>query len=137
MADVPVPELKAVARAVRLWGPVLLWMVAVFLLSSLSRPDFIARIPDWVSHPSEFGVGAFLVCHALVDGARPSWRAMAVAVLLATAYGVADEYHQSLVPGRDADLGDVAKDFAGAAAAAALYRWSAAPRPAVREEAAG
>jgi len=45
------------------------------------------------------------------------------ATLLATAYGVTDEYHQSFVPGRTADPMDVVKDLAGAAAACALYRW--------------
>ncbi|HUG51993.1 MAG TPA: VanZ family protein [Vicinamibacteria bacterium] len=125
MADVPLPELTAVARAIRLWGPVVLWMGAVFFLSSLSRLGDLARIPDWITHPIEFGVGGFLVCHALSDGVRPSWRVLAASVLLTTTYGVADEYHQSFVPGRVADPADVARDFVGAAAAALVYRWAA------------
>jgi VanZ family protein len=36
-------------------------------------------------------------------------------VALATAYGVTDEYHQSFVPGRQAEAADVLKDLGGAA----------------------
>jgi VanZ family protein len=110
------------------WAPVVAWMAVVFFFSSLSNLGRAARVPDWVSHPIEYGVGAGLVCRALEGGRR---RALTMstaltATLLTTAYGVTDEYHQSFVPGRTSDLGDVAKDFAGAAAACVLYRaWTA------------
>jgi VanZ family protein len=113
-----------VRRTVRLWGPVALWMAAIFHLSSLSRVDLAGRVPDWITHPVAYGAGGLLVCHALVEGRRPSVRDLAVAVLLTTGYGVTDEYHQSRVPGRDADPMDVVKDFVGAAAAALVYRRS-------------
>ena len=48
-----------------------------------------------------------------------------LAVVLATGYGVADEIHQSYVPGRDASAADAAKDLAGAALAAWLFRRAA------------
>jgi VanZ family protein len=116
------------------WSPVVLWMAAVFFFSSLSHLGPAARVPDWISHPIEYGAGAALVCRAL-DGHRG--RALTVstaltATLLTTTYGVTDEYHQSFVPGRTSDPMDVAKDLAGSAAASFLYRrWSmdAAGRP--------
>lgn len=106
------------------WGPVVLWMAIVFLVSSLSRPAMASRVPDWISHPLEYAVGSALFCRALTEGrGRPlSLRAAAAATLLATLYGVTDEYHQSFVPGRTSDPADVGKDFAGAAAASFLYR---------------
>ena len=105
------------------WAPVAAWMAVVFFVSSLSRLGAAGRVPDWISHPIEYGVGAVLVCRALAGPGRPPGRAAALgAVLLATLYGVSDEYHQSFVPGRTADPADVAKDFLGATAATALYR---------------
>ncbi len=44
--------------------------------------------------------------------ARPARWALVIAVI----YGLSDEFHQSFVPGRNADLLDVITDAAGAAA---------------------
>jgi len=113
------------------WLLVLAWMLVVFYFSSLSNLGSLRRVPDWISHPMEYGVGAALVCHALAGGLwRPASMGMAVAaVALVTLYGVSDEYHQSFVPGRDSDPLDVAKDFAGATIGALAYRrWLVAPR---------
>ena len=111
------------------WAPVVLWMAVVFFFSSLSHLGPAARVPDWISHPIEYGVGAALVCRALDgDGRRALTVSTALtATLLTTAYGVTDEYHQSFVPGRTSDPLDVAKDLAGSAAASFVYRrWSMA-----------
>jgi hypothetical protein len=100
-------------------------MAIVFSFSSLpsSRLGPLSRAPDWIT-PLEYAAGAVLVARALGSGAgRPlGARGAILATLLATAYGVTDEYHQSFVPGRIADPADVAKDFAGAAAASLVYR---------------
>jgi VanZ family protein len=121
------------------WVPVVLWMAAVFSVSSLpsSRLGRLVRTPDWITHPLEYAVGGALVCRALVSGPgrAPSVRATVAAALLTTAYGVTDEYHQSFVPGRSADPADVAKDFAGAATAALLYRrWTIGAAGTLSEE---
>ena len=107
-------------RALR-WGLVVLWMAAIFFVSSLSRLGAAGRIPDWITHGTAYAVGGFLLCLALADGGAASRATLLTAVLLATAYGVSDEFHQSFVPGRDSDPLDVVKDFAGATVAAALY----------------
>jgi VanZ family protein len=99
-------------------------MAVVFFVSSISNLGGAARVPDWISHPIEYGVGAVLLCRALQGGRRLPLSASTAltATLLITAYGVTDEYHQSFVPGRTSDPLDVVKDLAGAAAACALYR---------------
>jgi VanZ family protein len=106
------------------WALVLAWMAVVFFASSISDLGRAKRVPDWISHPVEYGAGAVLVCRALEGGRRrPLTLSTALtATLLTTAYGVTDEYHQSFVPGRTADPADVAKDLGGAALACALYR---------------
>jgi VanZ family protein len=117
------------------WALVAAWMAVVFFVSSLSRLGLAARVPDWISHPVEYGVGAVLICRALTaPGRAPRTTPAAAAVLLATLYGVTDEYHQSFVPGRTADPADVGKDFLGAAAAALLYRrWATAAADRISE----
>jgi VanZ family protein len=99
-------------------------MAVVFVFSSISNLGAAARVPDWISHPIEYGVGAVLLCRALA-GARPGPFRLSTALtatLLATASGVTDEYHQSFVPGRTSDFADVVKDLAGAAAGSLIYR---------------
>ena len=105
--------------------PVLLWMVLTFWLSS--SPDIQGasgwidlRPPlDKVAHAVSFGVLALFFYLA-------TGRAL-LSVLLASLYGVTDEFHQSLVPGRDADLLDWVADTLGAAFAVSavllLTRW--------------
>jgi VanZ family protein len=58
-----------------------------------------------------------------------------LAIVLAIAYGVSDEFHQRFVPGRSSDVYDVLADAEGAAAAA-LGAWAilkTAPQPQRRE----
>jgi len=121
------------------WALVVAWMAIVFRVSSISDLGRAARVPDWISHPLEYAVGAVLVCRALEGGRRrPLTLSTALtATLLVTAYGVTDESHQSFVPGRTADPMDVVKDLAGAAIAGTSYReWrrrqaaAGAPEPA-------
>ena len=113
------------------WGLVVLWMATIFGLSSLPRLGAAGRIPDWITHGTAYAAGAFLICRALAGGGPASRGVLAGAVLMATAYGISDEYHQSFVPGRDSDPLDVVKDFAGATVATIVHarRYRREPRP--------
>jgi len=107
------------------WALVAAWMAVVFFFSSISNLGWAARVPDWISHPVEYAVGAVLLARALA-GRRAGPLSLSTALtatLLATAYGVTDEYHQSFVPGRSSDVADVVKDLAGAAAGSLIYRY--------------
>ena len=67
-----------------------------------------------LGHFLGFGLLALLLRFGLGPaGWRPSVYATAFAVTLA--YAIGDEYHQSLVPGREGAVGDVSIDTAGAA----------------------
>lgn len=111
------------ARLLKLWAPAVVWMSVLFYLSSLSdpAPGDLSMIPDWISHPVAYAILAFLFCRALAAG-RPLVLGHAlVAVALATAYGITDEWHQSFVARRDASTVDVVKDLAGAIVGSAAY----------------
>ena len=92
---------------------VLTWMALIFYLSSLSYEEiqsgYMAKVelPSVEGHLILYGVLAWLALATLhtyrktVD--RP-WRWALLAVAFATLYGVTDELHQSLVPGRTPSL---------------------------------
>lgn len=99
-------------------------MAVIFAASSRSDVGVFGAIPDWTTHGAAYLALAALLCRALARGVgRPVSGASALlAVALASFYGVSDEYHQSFVPGREASAADAAKDLAGAALGALLYR---------------
>jgi VanZ family protein len=124
-----------VSRALRLWSPVAAWMAVIFAVSSMKVPARVAAIPDWSTHGSAYAVLSLLCCRALAGGIGGALRRRdaILAIVLCAAYGVTDELHQRLVPGRDAALADVAKDAAGAVAGAWLYRRVFVPRDSLHQ----
>ncbi|MEE2612835.1 MAG: VanZ family protein [Acidobacteriota bacterium] len=115
-------------RRVRVWGPAWVTMVLIFVLSSISGLGPIpGGVDDGVAHALQYAVLAALLLRGLA-GAR--WRGVgvrvaALAVLLATLYGVTDEAHQWFVPGRTAEVTDLVADALGAAVAAGVIcGWS-------------
>jgi VanZ family protein len=93
----------------RLWLPVLVWAALIFALSSV--PDLGSGLGGWdlvlrkIAHAAEFAVLGAL----LVRAVRMPW----LAVVLGVLYAVSDELHQTLVPGREGSVLDVAIDAAG------------------------
>jgi hypothetical protein len=115
-----------------LWTPVLLYMAMLFGLSSWSAPPSLPGGSDKAAHWLLYSGLSVLVVRALARGewrAVTAWRAI-VAVAICAAYGLSDECHQAFVPGRDAELLDLAADTFGASAAAAtLWLWGTMKRP--------
>jgi VanZ family protein len=105
-----------------IWGPVWLQMALIFIASSIPNlTDLPGHMSDKVGHGIGYGLLGLALLRALA-GARFSGvtlRAVLLTVVCATAYGVSDEFHQTFVPGRTADVHDVAADGIGAAVAAA------------------
>lgn len=108
------------AQSLRLLVPAAI-MAAVWVLSDQTDPN-----------PAPAGLTAVSssLAHVVVFGAlAAAWRwalggRALVAVLLAVAYGVVDELHQSTTPGRDATPVDVALDALGAVLATAAPGWA-------------
>ena len=71
------------------------------------------------------GLGA-LTARATGRGLRNvSWRAVVVAILISSLYGVTDEYHQVFTPGRSFDVLDMVADAIGSiVGASAIGAWS-------------
>jgi VanZ family protein len=106
-------------RFIRFQLPAILWFIVIYLLSSLpgSAFPFIA-IPyiDKFVHVVIF----FILC-ALVDRAITHQTAIPqlvdlhlfLALAVVILYGLGDEFHQSFIPGRRADLFDATADVIG------------------------
>jgi VanZ family protein len=109
--------------AVRLrWAAVVAWAGVIFALSSIPAqalpPEAGIVGVDKLAHAVVFGVLGFLVARA---SGRGGGRALVLAALCASAYGLLDEIHQRWTPGRDSSFWDFLADTIGGAAGAAAY----------------
>ncbi len=110
---------------VRPWLPALLYMLLIFVLSSLRLvvPE-IERFPlkDKGIHFVEYAILGLLCGYASHKTwpSRSLLRTAAVGALVASAWGLSDEIHQSFVPGRSAELLDLVADAIGASIGAGL-----------------
>jgi VanZ family protein len=92
-----------------------------WLSSQPSLPAPPALLTDKQAHGLAYGTLAALTLRAL---AQARWRGVTlrravVAVAIAVAYGVTDEWHQSHVVGRTAEMADLYANAVGAVSAAA------------------
>jgi len=116
----------AVARALRLWGPAVAYMVVVYVGSTTPSPPVPPSVSDKIVHLLAYAVLAVLVTRALVGGlpARFTLGTAALAVGLAVAYGAAIEVRQAFLDARAAELADAYANAAGACAGAfACWLW--------------
>lgn len=115
------PARRAGPRRVALWAGVLLYLSAIFVLSSLPSPlpALTSRVGDKILHLLEYGGLGLLLALALEAAGLRLRHAAGAALLAASLYGATDELHQGLVPNRDASVRDWAADTAGAALGAA------------------
>lgn len=105
------------SRGVGRWIPSSAWMVVIFWLSSRPGSDVPGGIAPY-AHFIAYAVLGALMLHGLSDSSR--WVSAAV---LASLYGITDEFHQAFVPGRKPDPMDWIIDTAGAVLGAALLAW--------------
>src|SRR5690606_20055862 len=103
---IPLDHLRGrgvVTSGLRAWGPALVWAAVIFALSS--RPT-LAVGPgaglDKVPHLAGYAVLGAAPAH----GAPATGWSWLAALALGLGYAFSDELHQSLVPGRSAELGD-------------------------------
>ncbi len=97
-------------------------MAAIFYFSSESHPlpALTERVWDKLLHTIEYVGLAILVFRALDGEGLASFQSAIATVMLVSAYGASDEWHQLYVPLRSADMQDWMTDtLAGAIGAAA------------------
>lgn len=111
-----------------LWLPVVAYMAVLYWFSSLTDvPDPPAGLSDKDIHFMIYGGLAVVSVRALAKG---QWRQLTLlvalgATVIASGYGVFDEFHQTRVAGRTFEIADMIADTLGAlAASAALWAWS-------------
>ncbi len=128
---------EVVPPRLRRLGPLLLplaYMTAIFMLSSIPgeidpHETGVMRVFLWVPpdvqnllHVPVFAGLAWLWCLALRPWGLSPDRLAWLAFALTLAYGVADEIHQSFVPGRLANGADLLLNVIGAALAVWAFR---------------
>lgn len=114
-------------RAALLWVPAIGWAAFLFVLSSQPALPSPPGINDKMAHALGYGLLGVLCLIGLTEGewTGVTWRRGLLAVMLAVAYGVTDEFHQSFVPGRSPDVADLVADAVGAGLAVGLMGASA------------
>jgi VanZ family protein len=105
------------ARRITLWAIVIAWATAIFLVSSVPGSDLPGFLPPEIGHLGEYFVLGGLLYLALRVDLKPN-RALVLAVVLASAYGVTDEFHQRFVVMRTPDVYDWVLDTIAALAGA-------------------
>jgi VanZ family protein len=130
---------RNLARDVAWYGlPPLVWMGFIFFLSAQAHlpgpsQSWLFELLSNVGHFTLYGLLAFWWHRALgpifgVSGdRRGSQVVFFLAFLIAVLYGLSDEFHQSLVPGRDPSLVDWGVDALGAVAALGVIAWRKRP----------
>lgn len=116
-----------VRRFVRLWLPPVLWMALIFVISA--QPALPSAPGRWdvllkkTTHALAYGVLTWLYLRALGGHWRDERRIRVASAILALAYAVSDEYHQTFVPGRNGSWVDVVIDGVGILGATLLDLW--------------
>ncbi len=109
-------------------GPLIVYAVLIFLVSSLPRvpaPDLGIDYLDKILHTTAYSVFAVIAVRAAkkwCNALRNNKIYLVVIVFLVSAlYAASDEYHQSFVPGRSADVNDFYADLFGIILALGAY----------------
>lgn len=111
------------------------YMVAIFILSSLSNPRISDSTPDYVLHSTGYFILTLLVIRLLlaeqprillklatifsgyktIDQKLLFWHIASLSgVLIAVTYGITDELHQYFTPGRHCSFKDILANSFGA-----------------------
>lgn len=101
----------------RQWIPPVLWMAAIFVVSGHTIPALVPTgLANHYGHAIAYAVLSVLLVRAWSGVRWQDFGASAAFLgwIVAVAYGVTDEWHQSFVPGRTAAVDDWLADVVGA-----------------------
>jgi VanZ family protein len=109
-----------------MWGPVAIYVLLIFYVSSISNPPGIPPVKhfDKLIHFMEYGMLGFLLGRAmgLTRLRKRYWAVFVASLLIGACVGVADETYQGTVQGREKSLADFLVDVFGLLAASIVLR---------------
>jgi VanZ family protein len=100
------------------YGWTVAWAALLFTLSSIPELSPPLHLFDWedkLHHLLAYMPLGWLLMRSLVWQGGSNRRALWLAIVIGTLYGIADEIHQHFVPGREMDWADAAADAVGIA----------------------
>ncbi len=108
------------------WVPIFIYCLLIFIQSSYPS---VETIPSFLFSDKLLHFSAYALLGILFFRAFETFPALSnhhltiiISILCAGLYGASDEIHQYFVPGRNADIIDLAADFAGGFAGVMIYR---------------
>lgn len=106
---------------------VIFWMAGIFILSSIPSlqsglPSVFDLVFRKLAHIIEYAILTWLVWFAVAEAKLFTTTKILLAVVIALAYAVGDEFHQTLVPGRHGAPTDVMIDSIGIIVMAVVLR---------------
>lgn len=113
--DRPAGGTAATVARIALWALVLAWAGVIFWFSSQPGSAIPGRYSE-EGHLGEYFIFGALLYLALRRDISPA-RAAGIAIVVASLYGMSDEFHQHFTPGRTPDVIDWASDTLGASVA--------------------
>ena len=109
----------------KVWLPFIIYAAFIFAVSSLpgGRVDFTRIVWDKALHLIEYTPLGMCAAYGLYNSRlfKSLFGLWILAASLCFAYGLSDEFHQSLVPGREASIWDAMADFLGGMIGAGIY----------------
>lgn len=106
-------------KLTKFWLPVILWALIIFFFSnrpSIYTVDFY--LGDFLlkksAHIVEYAIFGILVFRAFLSHDIDKKKALLISIVIASFYGITDEFHQSFISGRTATIRDTIIDTIGA-----------------------
>ncbi len=101
-------------------------MALIFYLSSLPSLPYVPGailqgILSYTAHSVEYAVLTILVFWA--QGSSPNRQTLLISLFIVGLYAIGDEYHQSFIPNRRADIVDLLVDSAAGVLTLIWLRW--------------
>ncbi len=109
---------------IKYWIPAVFWMALIFYFSSLPKvtdPFGFDPFGYWKHVAIYLVLGLFLVFGLNKSNISSRKKLILFTLVIGFVYGLSDEFHQSLVPGRFADIFDVVFDVIGSFIGAIIY----------------
>lgn len=104
--------------------PAIVWAVLILAVSSipgLSTPSLGFSMADKTVHFTEYFILGYLTARAISSFIKEPLKIFWISSAITSAYGILDEFHQLLIPGRTTEGLDMIADILGSIIAAALF----------------